>query len=97
MSEKIVSKEEWLQARLDLLDQEKALTRQRDELNRKRRELPMIRVDKAYTFEGPNGQETLVDLFGDCSQLIVQHFMYGKGWGEGCPSCSFWADGFNGT
>ena len=97
MPEKIVSKEAWLKARIDLLEQEKELTRQRDDLAKKRRELPMVRVEKAYAFEGPGGQETLADLFGDCSQLIVQHFMYGKGWGEGCPSCSFWADGFNGT
>lgn len=97
VSETVVSHEEWLKARLDLLKEEKALTRQRDELNRKRRELPMVLVDKTYLFEGPDGKETLADLFGDCSQLIVQHFMYGKGWGEGCPSCSFWADGFNGT
>ena len=97
MPQQIVSKEDWLKARLDLLKQEKALTRQRDDLAQKRRELPMVRVDKAYTFEGPNGPETLAGLFGGCSQLIVQHFMYGKSWGEGCPSCSFWADGFNGT
>jgi predicted dithiol-disulfide oxidoreductase (DUF899 family) len=95
--ERIASPEEWLKARLDLLEQEKAFTRQRDELSRKRRELPMVPVDKAYVFEGPYGKESLTDLFGDCSQLIVQHFMYGKGWGEGCPSCSFWADGFDGT
>lgn len=97
VAERIVSEEEWLKARLDLLEQEKALTRQQDELSRKRRELPMVAVDKAYVFEGPDGKQTLADLFEDCSQLIVQHFMYGKGWGEGCPSCSFWADGFDGT
>lgn len=96
-SERIASRDEWLKARLDLLEHEKAFTKQRDELSRKRRDLPMVPVDKAYAFEGPDGKETLVDLFGDCSQLIVQHFMYGKGWGEGCPSCSFWADGFDGT
>lgn len=97
VSNPVVLKEEWLKARLDLLEQEKALTRMRDELSRKRRELPMVRVEKAYVFEGPDGQETLADLFDGCSQLIVQHFMYSQGWKEGCPSCSFWADGFNGT
>lgn len=91
------TREEWLKARLDLLEQEKAFTRQRDELSRKRRELPMVAVEKGYVFEGPDGKETLAELFGPCSQLIVQHFMYGKGWDEGCPSCSFWADGFDGT
>lgn len=97
MSPSVVSRDEWLKARLDLLEQEKALTRERDALSRKRRALPMVKVNKAYQFEGQAGRETLADLFGDCSQLIVQHFMYGKGWGEGCPSCSFWADGFDGT
>lgn len=96
-SERVATRETWLKARLDLLEQEKAFTRQRDELSRQRRELPMVPVDKTYVFQGPDGKETLADLFGNCSQLIVQHFMYGKGWGEGCPSCSFWADGFDGT
>ena len=95
--QKVVSKEDWLKARLNLLAEKKALTKRRDELSQRRRELPMVLVDKAYVFEGPDGKETLHDLFGDCSQLIVQHFMYGRGWGEGCPSCSFWADGFDGT
>ena len=97
VAERIVSKEVWLKARLDLLEQEKAFTKKRDELSKKRRELPMVLVEKAYVFDGPDGQETFSDLFGGCSQLIVQHFMFGKGWGEGCPSCSFWADGFDGT
>ncbi len=95
--QQVVSREDWLKARLDLLEQEKAFTKQRDELSRKRRALPMVKVEKVYAFEGPDGRETLAELFGACSQLIVQHFMYGKGWGEGCPSCSFWADGFDGT
>ncbi len=93
----IVSPDEWRRARIELLEQEKQLTRARDALARQRRALPMVLVDKAYVFEGPAGQETLADLFGDCSQLIIQHFMYGEGWGEGCPSCSFWADNVNGT
>jgi len=90
----IATRETWLKARLELLAEEKAFT---DELSRKRRALPMVPVDKAYVFEGPEGHLALADLFGSCSQLIVQHFMYGEGWGEGCPSCSFWADGFDGT
>ncbi len=97
ISQPVVTKEEWLKARLDLLEQEKALTRERDALSKKRRDLPMVLVDKVYEFQGLDGQERLADLFGDCSQLIVQHFMYGKDWDEGCPSCSFWADGFDGT
>ena len=82
---------------MDLLEEEKAFTRKRDELNRKRRALPMVPVDKSYRFEGLDGHLSLADLFGTHSQLIVQHFMYGRGWGEGCPSYSFWADGFDGT
>ena len=93
----VVTREAWLKARLELLEQEKAFTRERDALSQKRRALPMVAVDKDYHFKGPDGTESLADLFGPCSQLIVQHFMYGKGWGEGCPSCSFWADGFDGT
>ena len=96
-SPSVVSRDEWLKARLDLLMREKALTRERDALSKQRREMPMVLIDKAYIFDGPNGKETLADLFGNCSQLIVQHFMLGKGWREGCPSCSFWADGFDGT
>lgn len=94
---RIATGEEWLKARLDLLEEEKAFTRKRDELSKKRRALPMVAVEKDYVFEGPHGKESLADLFGPCSQLIIQHFMYGQGWGEGCPSCSFWADGFDGT
>lgn len=96
-SPRIASHDEWLKARLELLEEEKAFTRKRDELSRKRRALPMVPVDKSYVFEGPGGSGTLKDMFGARSQLIVQHFMYGEGWGEGCPSCSFWADGFDGT
>lgn len=92
----VVSREEWLEARRQHLKKEKELTRLRDELSRERRELPWVRVDKEYLFEGPNGKETLADLFEGRSQLIVYHFMYGPDWDEGCPSCSFWADNFNG-
>jgi predicted dithiol-disulfide oxidoreductase (DUF899 family) len=94
---KIVSKNEWLQARLELLAAEKELTRKRDELSRRRRELPWERVEKNYIFEGPNGPETLADLFGGRSQLVIYHFMLGPGWEEGCKSCSFLADHFDAT
>ena len=92
----IVSRSDWLAARKALLEEEKAFTRQRDALSAKRRALPAVRIKKDYCFHGPAGEMTLADLFGDRSQLIVQHFMYGPDWEEGCPSCSFWADGFNG-
>ena len=92
----IVSHEEWLAARQEHLRREKEFTRLRDQLSRERRELPWERVEKNYVFEGPNGRETLSDLFAGKSQLIVYHFMFGPDWGEGCKSCSFWADNFNG-
>jgi predicted dithiol-disulfide oxidoreductase (DUF899 family) len=91
----MVSPEEWLSARMAFLAKEKEFTRLRDDLNRQRRELPWVKVDKPYLFDGPNGQETLADLFENRSQLIVYHFMFGPTWGEGCPHCSFWADTFN--
>ena len=94
---KIVSRDEWLVARKAHLAEEKAFTRARDALSRKRRELPWVKVDKAYAFDGPNGKETLADLFGDKSQLIVYHFMLGPDWEEGCPSCSLLADHFDGA
>src|ERR1041384_3327502 len=92
----IVSHEEWLAARKEHLRHEKEFTRLRDELSRERRELPWERVEKNYVFDGPNGRETLSDLFAGKSQLVVYHFMFGPDWGEGCKSCSFWADNFNG-
>ena len=94
---KIVSKAEWLVARKDLLTREKELTRLRDEVSRHRRELPWVKVDKEYLFEGPDGKETLADLFDGRSQLIVYHFMFGPGWEEGCKSCSYLADHFDGA
>jgi predicted dithiol-disulfide oxidoreductase (DUF899 family) len=94
-SQKIVSHQDWLDARKALLAQEKAFTRERDALSRARRELPWERVEKAYGFDGPEGEETLADLFAGRSQLIVYHFMLGPGWPEGCQSCSFLADHFN--
>ena len=96
MTQRIVSHEEWLVARVAFLDKEKAFTRAREELARERRELPWERVDKAYSFEGAEGRLTLADLFGEHSQLVVYHFMLGPDWKEGCPSCSFWADNYNG-
>lgn len=91
----VVSQEEWLEARKAFLAEEKKLTRQRDELSRRRRELPWVRVEKNYIFDGPNGKETLADLFDGRSQLVVYHFMFGPGWGAGCPRCSMGADHFN--
>jgi len=93
---RVVSREEWLKASQAHLAKEKDFTRMRDELARERRELPWQRVDRAYVFEAPEGKVTLADLFGGKSQLIVQHFMFGPDWNEGCPSCSFWTDNFNG-
>jgi len=93
---KVVSRDEWLAARKQLLAKEKAFTRLRDELSGQRRALPWVKVDKEYAFDGPNGRETLADLFEGRSQLAIYHFMYGPDWKEGCPSCSFWADNFNG-
>lgn len=93
---KVVSRDEWLAARKAHLEKEKEFTSLRDQLSRERRELPWVRVDKEYTFEGPDGRQSLSDLFDGRSQLIIYHFMYGPDWEEGCPSCSFWADNFNG-
>lgn len=93
---KVISSDQWLVARKELLAKEKEFTRLRDELSRARRALPWEKVEKEYVFDGPNGKETLADLFDGRSQLIIYHFMYGPDWEEGCPSCSFWADNFNG-
>jgi predicted dithiol-disulfide oxidoreductase (DUF899 family) len=95
-SHRIVSQDEWIEARKQHLAKEKEFTRLRDELAAQRRNLPWVRVDKAYAFDGPNGRESLGDLFGGKSQLVVQHFMFGVDWEAGCKSCSFWADGYNG-
>ena len=94
---KIVSRDEWLTARKAYLAQEKAFTRARDALSKKRRELPSVKVDENYVFDGPNGKESLAGLFGGRSQLIVYHFMLGPGWEQGCPSCSLIADHFDGA
>jgi len=93
----VVSRDEWLTARKELLAKEKQLTRQRDALNAERRQLPWVKVDKIYVFEGPNGKETLADLFESRGQLIVYHFMFGPEWNEGCPSCSFNMDHTDGA
>ncbi len=94
---RIVSEREWLVARNDLLTREKELTRLRDEVSRHRRELPWVKIGKEYVFDGADGKETLADLFEDRSQLIVYHFMLGPGWEEGCKSCSYLADHFDGA
>lgn len=93
---KVVSSAEWLAARKEFLAKEKEFTRLRDELSRQRRELPWEKIEKPYVFDGPNGKATLAELFDGRSQLIVYHFMFGPGWKEGCPSCSFLADHFDG-
>jgi predicted dithiol-disulfide oxidoreductase (DUF899 family) len=94
---KVVSPAEWLAARKDFLKKEKEFTRLRDELSRQRRELPWEKIEKPYVFEGPKGKAPLADLFDGRSQLIVYHFMLGAGWKEGCPSCSYLADHFDGA
>ena len=90
------TRDEWLEARLDLLKAEKELTRRSDEIARQRQALPWVRVDKAYRFDTEEGSESLADLFGGRSQLLVYHFMFGPDYKAGCPSCSAIADGFNG-
>ncbi|GGM47368.1 hypothetical protein GCM10007977_056250 [Dactylosporangium sucinum] len=92
----VVTREEWLAARKALLAKEKALTRARDELNADRRRLPMVRVDKPYAFEGPDGTVSLADLFGGRPQLVVHHFMFAPDWDAACASCSSAADGIAG-
>jgi predicted dithiol-disulfide oxidoreductase (DUF899 family) len=94
---KVVSQAEWLAARKEFLKKEKEFTRLRDELSRERRELPWEKVEKPYVFDGPKGRETLANLFAGRSQLVVYHFMFGPGWKEGCPSCSYLADHFDGA
>ena len=96
MHNQVVSRDEWLSARLALLAQEKELTRLSDEVARRRQELPRVRVDKTYRFDTDDGAASLKDLFGGRSQLLVYHFMFGPDYKAGCPSCSMIADGFNG-
>jgi len=97
MQHEIVSQEAWLAARRAHLAKEKEFTRLRDELSAERRALPWTRVEKRYAFEGPDGRQTLPELFDGRSQLIVYHFMLGPGWEEGCKSCSYVADHFDGA
>jgi predicted dithiol-disulfide oxidoreductase (DUF899 family) len=90
---RVVSRDEWLAARRELLAEEKEFTRQRDALNTKRRKLPMVGIDKEYVFQGPDGQASLRGLFEGRGQLLIYHFMFDPDWDEGCKSCSFLADG----
>jgi len=92
---KVVSENEWIEARKLLLKKEKEFTIMRDQLNKLRQELPWKEVTKQYLFEGPNGKQTLAELFDGRSQLIVYHFMFDPSWDQGCSHCSFWADNFN--
>lgn len=94
---RVASRSEWLAARKALLLREKAFTRERDALSAERRKLPMVRIGKQYIFNAPGGKETLADLFGGRSQLLVTHFMLGPGWKEGCVGCSFGADHIDGA
>lgn len=96
MKHKVVNREHFLKAHSEFLKTEKELTRKRDELAKQRRELPWMLVEKTYVFEGPDGKRTLADLFDGRSQLIVQHFMFGPGWPQGCEGCSFMADHIDG-
>jgi predicted dithiol-disulfide oxidoreductase (DUF899 family) len=96
-SHKIVSRDEWIAARRELLAKEKTLLKAKDDVRRDTRELPWVKVDKNYVFEGPNGKETLADLFAGRSQLVVKHFMMAPGWKEGCLGCSFGADQVDGS
>jgi predicted dithiol-disulfide oxidoreductase (DUF899 family) len=91
------TREEWLAARIELLEREKELTRQSDELARRRRELPWVRVDKDYSFETEEGTKTLAELFDGCSQLVVYHLMFGPDDEAACPGCSFYADHLDGS
>src|SRR5262245_1918384 len=93
-SHRIVSREQWIAARMTLLAKEKEFTRARDRLSQQRRDLPWERVDKPYVFDGPDGKETLPQLFAGRSQLVVYHFMFAPEQETPCKSCSFWADNF---
>jgi predicted dithiol-disulfide oxidoreductase (DUF899 family) len=97
MQHKVVSRDEWITARKAHLANEKAFTKARDRLSAERRALPWVKVEKNYLFDTPEGKKSLADLFDGRSQLIVYHFMLGPDWGEGCPSCSYLADHFDGA
>lgn len=93
---KIVSESGWIEAHKQFLIKEKEFTHLRDQLSQQRQDLPWKIVDKKYIFDGPNGKQTLQDLFDERSQLVVYHFMFDPSWEAACPHCSFWADNFNG-
>lgn len=97
MAHPVVSKDEWLAARRDLLVREKEMTRARDRLNEARRALPWVRVDEDYAFDTPSGRRTLAQLFDGRSQLLIYHFMLAPGWEAGCEGCSFFADHIDGA
>jgi predicted dithiol-disulfide oxidoreductase (DUF899 family) len=97
LGHEIVSPEKWAAKRIELLKKEKEFTRLGDQLSAEKRKLPWVRVGKEYVFDGPDGKETLADLFSGRSQLIVYHFMFGPEWQEGCPTCSSVADNFDGN
>mgnify|MGYP000665068700 CR=1 FL=1 len=92
----VATRDQWLAQRTTLLAQEKELTRLRDQVARNRRALPWVRVDKNYVFDAPEGRRALAELFEGRRQLLVQHFMLGPGWAQGCPSCSYMADHISG-
>lgn len=96
ITHRVVSRAEWIEARRQHLAREKELTRLRDRLSQERRDLPWERGEKDYVFDGPGGRESLADLFGGRRQLLVYHFMFDPSWDEGCKSCSFWIDNFDG-
>ncbi|HVJ42054.1 MAG TPA: thioredoxin family protein [Dongiaceae bacterium] len=93
---RIVSRQEWLASRRQLLAKEKAFIRERDALSEARRDLPWVKITKDYLFDTPAGRQSLSDLFAAHSQLVIYHFMFAPDWEDGCKSCSFWADNFNG-
>src|SRR5437899_6439749 len=96
LDHKLVHENEWIESRKALLKKEKEFTISRDQLSQQRRDLPWMAVNKEYVFEGPNGKQTLSELFDGKSQLIVYHFMFDPSWEAACLHCSFWADNFNG-
>ena len=97
MKIEVVSREAWVKARAELLAKEKELTRARESLAKRRRELPRVRLDKEYTLVGPDGEVSLSEIFQGCSQLAVYHLMFGPGWKAPCSGCTEWANALNGT
>ncbi len=94
---RVATRDEWLRQRVALLEAEKELTRRKDAVAKARRELPWVAVEEDYRFDTADGERALADLFDGRGQLLVYHFMFGTDWDEGCPSCSFWADNYNGV